>query len=192
MKAVKKDKKDDYLEKHHFTKYYQTSTGKILSVFLIFAVIVVTFVLLTGQIAYANVYGPLFNDSKVPKVEFQGSPYAMNATNGSSILVMNVTDLDGPNQAMITEIELTNSSGTIILVSQNISTDVFSIVDAVYHYHTDVKVSPYNGIYIPLGDEATIHMDLTSSLHMELHGKYTVTLVVPSQKAPFATADVTF
>ncbi len=192
MKTVKNNKKDDYLEKHHFTKYHQTSVGKILTVFVVFGIIVVAFTVVTGQIAYGNFYGPLFNDSKVPKVEFQGTPYAYNATNGSSILVLNVTDLDGPNQAMITEIELTNSSGTMILVSQNISKDTYSIVDAKYHYHDDVKVSPYNGILIPLGDEAMIHMNLTASLHMELHGKYKVTLVVPSQKAPFATADVTF
>ena len=63
----------------------------------------------TGQIAYGNVYGKLFNDSKVPDVQFQGSPYAVNNTSGS-ILVFNVTDLDGPNQAAVTEIILTNVS----------------------------------------------------------------------------------
>ena len=184
MKPIKDDKKEN--------KYWQTSTKKILAVTLIFGIIVVGFTVVTGQIAYGNFYGPLFNDSKVPVVQFKGTPYGMNAANGSSILVLNVTDLDGPNQAAITEILLTNGTATITLNSQNISKDIFSIVDAAYHYHDDVKTSPYNGILIPLGDEATIHMDLTSSTGMEFHGKYTVTLVVPTQKAKMATASVSF
>ncbi len=184
MKPIKDDKKEN--------KYWQTSTKKILAVTLIFGIIVVGFTVVTGQIAYGNFYGPLFNDSKVPVVQFKGSPYGMNAANGSSIMVLNVTDIDGPNQAAISEILLTNSTGTITLVSQNISKDVFSIKDAAYHYHDDIKTSPYNGILIPLGDEATIHMDITSSTGMELHGKYTVTLVVPTQKAKMATAIVNF
>lgn len=61
-----------------------------------------------------------------------------------------------------------------------------------YHYHDDVTTSPYNGILIPLGDAATIHMNLTKSTEMELHGKYTITLVVPTQKAKMATATVNF
>ncbi|MEM0139371.1 MAG: TQO small subunit DoxA domain-containing protein [Ferroplasma sp.] len=185
MKPVKKDETDK-------NKYWQTSKNKILAVALIFAVIVIAFTLVTGQIAYGNVYGKLFNDSKVPLVQYKGTPYGMNAANGSSILVLNVTDIDGPNQAAITEIILGNSTSTIILSSQNISHDVYGITDAKYHYHDDVKTSPYNGIMIPLGDEAMIHMDLTSSLHIELHGKYKVTLVVPTQKAAAATASVTF
>ncbi len=184
MKSVKKDNKTN--------KYWQTSKNKILVVFAIFGVIVIAFTLVTGQIAYGNVYGPLFNDSKLPNVQFQGTPNAYNATNGSSIVVFNVTDLDGPNDASVSEILLTNSSGQIILTSQNISKDVYSIVDAKYHYHDDVKVTQYDGILVPLGDEATIHMDLTSSMHMELHGKYTMTLVVPTQKAKFASETISF
>ncbi len=184
MKPVKDNKKED--------KYWQTSTKKILAVTLVFGIIVVGFTLVSGQIAYGNVVGKLFNDSKVPVVQFKGTPYGMNAANGSSILVINVTDLDGPNQATITEIILANSTSNITLTSQNINMDVFSIKDAAYHYHTDVTTSPYNGLLIPLGDEATVHMNLTSSTGMELHGKYKVTLVVPTQKAAFAQADVTF
>jgi thiosulfate dehydrogenase [quinone] small subunit len=184
MKPVKDDKKEN--------KYWQTSTKKILAVTLVFGIIVVGFTVVTGQIAYGNFYGPLFNDSKVPVVQFKGTPYGMNAANGSSILVINVTDLDGPNQAAISEIIISNGTSNITLTSQNISKDIFSIQDAAYHYHDDVTTSPYNGILIPLGDEATIHMNLTSSTHMELHGKYKVTLVVPTQKAAAATADVTF
>ena len=184
MKPVKDDKKE--------SKYWQTSTKKILAVTLIFGIIVVGFTVVTGQIAYGNFYGPLFNDSKVPVVAFNSTPYAMNAANGSSIMVINVTDLDGPNQAAISEIILTNSTGNITLTSQNISEDIFSIQDAAYHYHDDVTTSPYNGILIPLGDAATIHMNLTKSTEMELNGKYTITLVVPTQKAKMATATVNF
>lgn len=186
MKPVKNDNKKE-------NKYWQTTTGKILVVTLVFAIIVVAFTLVTGQIAYGNVYGKLFNDSKVPDVQFQGSPYAMNNTSGS-ILVFNVTDLDGPNQAAVTEIILTNvtTGKNITLTSQNISMDIYRVVDAKYHYRDNVKYNQYNGIYVPLGDEATIYMNLTTSLHHNLSGKYKVTLVVPTQKAKFATADVTF
>ncbi|AAT43085.1 TQO small subunit DoxA domain-containing protein [Picrophilus oshimae] len=172
-------------------KYWQTSKNKILVVTLIFAIIVVLFTVVTGQIAYGNAVGKLFNDSKVPKTEFVGMPMAYNS-NGNSYLVFNVTDVDGPNQAAVTEIILSNSTSTIILTSQNIDKDVYKIVDAPYHYHDDVKVSPYNGIFIPLGDEAEIYMNLSTSMHMELHGTYTVKLITPTQKAAPASATVTF
>jgi len=59
------------------------------------ALLALAFTLVTGQIAYGNLYGPLHNDSKLPEVKVvQAYPYRLA---GDVYLALNLSDVAGPD-----------------------------------------------------------------------------------------------
>ena len=97
---------------------------------LIFAIIVVGWILGTGQWAYGNVVGPLFNNSKLPKLEIT---YASAVNQGNrTVLILNITDVDGPDAYPATAplMEIYNSTWHMFLNSSEISNDTIKIIQA--------------------------------------------------------------
>jgi thiosulfate dehydrogenase [quinone] small subunit len=177
-------------------KYWQTTTGKILVVTLVFAIIVVSFTLITGQIAYGNVVGKLFNDSKTPDVQFySGHNYTSMPGYSNGMFTMNVTDLNGPNQAAITEIVFHNTATGKNITVNATTMYMYKSDISIYNppkrdYHTDISVQSY-GIHVPLGGMAIIHMNLEKMGITLKPGTYSVSLVVPNQVTHFKSESMT-
>lgn len=72
-----------------------TKMNKVTVVGIIFALFTIGWILGTGQWAYGNVVGPLFNNSKLPKLNITYIQ-AYNTPKGVK-LVLNITDIDGPD-----------------------------------------------------------------------------------------------
>ncbi len=146
---------------------------------LVFAVIVAAFILGTGQWAYGNLYGPLHNYSKKPLVEIVSA----NATNidGHTYLVLNVTDVNGPDayQTSVPIIVVSNSTFSLTLNSTQIYTQTVKIVQAPWNLNKKDGVSRVGGLELWLGAEAAY----TIRINQLEPGQYTVTLYVPEVPA---------
>lgn len=145
---------------------------------LIFTAIVVVSILAIGQWAYGNVTGPLFNLSKKPKFEFMSPPQAYN-DGGNTYLVLNLSDINGPDAypASVTQIVISNGSYKLVLNSQQISESVVNVTKAPYDLKKAVGYNSYSGIYECLGTDATFTLKLPVLLSP---GNYQVSLFTPA------------
>jgi len=150
---------------------------------IVFALIVAAFVLGTGQWAYGNLYGPLHNYSKKPLVEvISATAYD---SGGHTYLVLNVTDVDGPDayQASVPLLTVSNSTYSVTLNSTELYEHTVKIVQAPWNLNKKDGVSPVGGLELWLGAEAAY----TISLSRLAPGTYTVTLYVPEVAPVSAT-----
>ena len=155
---------------------------------LIFAIIVVGWILGTGQWAYGNVVGPLFNNSKLPKLEIT---YASAVNQGShTVLILNITDVDGPDAypANAPLMEIYNSTWHMFLNSSEISNDTIKIIQAPWNANKKDSVNWYSGFEIILGSEAQFWVELPVKLSP---GTYYVKLYTPGI-SPSREATTTF
>ncbi len=143
---------------------------------LIFGVLVIAFILGTGQWAYGNVVGPLVNYSKLPKLEIT---YANDVTKGNeTLLILNVTDVDGPDAypATVPLMEIYNSTWHVFLNSSEISNYTTKVIQAPWNENKRDYVNWYTGFAVPLGSEAQFQLALPMHLSP---GSYTVKLFTP-------------
>lgn len=155
---------------------------------LIFAIIVVGWILGTGQWAYGNVVGPLFNNSKLPKLEIT---YASAVNQGNhTVLILNITDVDGPDAYPATAplMEIYNATWHMFLNSSEISNDTIKIIQAPWNANKKDKVNWYSGFEIILGSEAQFWVQLPVKLSP---GTYYVKLYTPGI-SPSREATATF
>ena len=155
---------------------------------LIFAIIVVGWILGTGQWAYGNVVGPLFNNSKLPKLEIT---YASAVNQGShTVLILNITDVDGPDAYPATAplMEIYNATWHMFLNSSEISNDTIKIIQAPWNANKKDSVNWYSGFEIVLGSEAQFWVELPVKLSP---GTYYVKLYTPGI-SPSREATATF
>lgn len=146
--------------------------GKTEKVALTVTVFVMVFVLVTGQLAYGNVYGHLFNDSKVPKIRVMQA-YGYTAS-GVTYAFLNISDVAGPDAypASVTMLSLSNESYHLTLYAPNISNSVVGIIQAKWNLARKGYSNYYSGLVIPLGAEAVFQLRLPSLTP----GEYTLTL----------------
>lgn len=155
---------------------------------LIFAIIVVGWILGTGQWAYGNVVGPLFNNSKLPKLEIT---YASAVNQGNhTVLILNITDVDGPDAypANAPLMEIYNSTWHMFMNSSEISNDTIKIIQAPWNANKKDSVNWYSGFEIILGSEAQFWVELPVKL---TPGTYHVRLYTPGI-SPSREATATF
>ncbi len=162
---------------------------KTIIVGIIFAILIVGWILGTGQWSYGNVVGPLFNDSKLPKLDITYAA-AYPVSNGTEI-VLNITDIDGPDAypASGTMMIISNSTYTLTLNSSQIAHDTVKIIQAPWNENKKDSVNSYSGFVIILGSEAQFH--LIVPVHLS-PGTYKITLVTPAiSQSRWATATIT-
>ncbi|WP_171715354.1 thiosulfate:quinone oxidoreductase small subunit, partial [Acidianus sp. RZ1] len=154
---------------------------RVVIIGLIFAVLVVGFILATGQWAYGNVVGPLVNYSKLPQLKIT---YANSypVSNGTEI-ILNITDCDGPDAypASAPLMEISNSTWHIYLNSSQISNDTVKIIQAPWNENKKDSVNWYSGFIVILGSEA--QFQLIVPIHLS-PGTYKITLYTPAIKLP--------
>ncbi|PSN84093.1 hypothetical protein B9Q01_02390 [Candidatus Marsarchaeota G1 archaeon OSP_D] len=142
---------------------------------LTFSVIVALFILGTGQWAYGNLFGPLHNYSKTPKVVI----VAVQAENTkqATLLTLNLTNENGPDAypASVSLIKIWNTSYTLILNSTQIYAHTVKIQQAPWNLNKKDGVNPVGGFELWLGAEASF----TLVLPPLSPGLYNVTLYVP-------------
>jgi thiosulfate dehydrogenase [quinone] small subunit len=145
---------------------------------ILFTIIVVVAILAIGQIAYGNVYGPLFNDSKKPKFEFCAPVDAFNK-DGHTYISLNITDVNGPDAypASITEIIIENSTMKLTLNTTGIASSVVNLTKAQYDLDKAVGYNDYSGLYLCLGTDAVFLLKLPVMLSP---GHYTIYLLTPA------------
>jgi|GEM_PF-481972 thiosulfate dehydrogenase [quinone] small subunit len=154
------------------------SLEKVFIIGLVFSILVAGWILATGQWAYGNVFGPLVNNSKLPKLNIT----YINAYNTPQglCLIMNITDIDGPDAypASAPLMEIYNSTWHIFLNSSEISNDTVKIIQAPWNANKKDKVNWYSGFVIILGSEGQFHL-LIKGLHLS-PGEYYVKLYTPA------------
>ncbi|BDC18476.1 thiosulfate:quinone oxidoreductase small subunit [Acidianus sp. HS-5] len=153
---------------------------KVTIIGLIFAILVVGFILATGQWAYGNVVGPLFNDSKIPQLKITYASAYENAK--GTYLTLNITDCDGPDAypASAPMMEIYNSTWHVFLYSYNISNDTVKIIQAPWNENKKDSVNWYSGFVVILGSEAQFQLQLPFHLSP---GTYTIKLYTPAVSA---------
>ncbi|QGR18485.1 quinol oxidase [Sulfurisphaera ohwakuensis] len=152
--------------------------NKVAIVGIIFALFTVGWILGTGQWAYGNVVGPLFNNSKLPKLNVTYIT-AYNTPQGLC-LIMNITDIDGPDAypASAPLMEISNGTWHIFLNSSQIANDTVKIIQAPWNANKKDSVNWYSGFIVVLGSEGQFHL-LIKGLHLS-PGKYEVKLYTPA------------
>lgn len=152
--------------------------NKVTIVGILFAIFTVGWILGTGQWAYGNVVGPLFNNSKLPKLNITYIT-AYNTPKGVC-LIMNITDIDGPDAypASAPLMEIYNSTWHIFLNSSQISNDTVKIIQAPWNANKKDSVNWYSGFIVVLGSEGQFHL-VIKGLHLS-PGKYEVKLFTPA------------
>jgi len=155
-----------------------TKMNKVTVVGIIFALFTIGWILGTGQWAYGNVVGPLFNNSKLPKLNITYIQ-AYNTPQGVK-LVLNITDIDGPDAypASAPLMEIYNSTWHMWLNSSQISNDTIKIIQAPWNANKKDSVNWYSGFVVVLGSEAQFQL-IIPHLHLS-PGKYFVRLYTPS------------
>ncbi|BCU66977.1 quinol oxidase [Sulfolobales archaeon HS-7] len=144
---------------------------------LIFGLIIVGFVWGTGQWAYGNLYGPLFNDSKLPELRI--TYITSEQLNNGTMIIMNVTDIDGPDAypASAPLMEIYNSTWHVYLNSSQISRYTVAIIQAPWNSVKKDFVNNYTGIAVILGTMAQFHLSLPYHL---TKGEYKIILYTPA------------
>ena len=158
---------------------------------LIFAIIVVGWILGTGQWAYGNVVGPLFNNSKLPKLEIT---YASAVNQGShTVLILNITDVDGPDAYPATAplMEIYNATWHMFLNSSEISNDTIKIIQAPWNANKKDSVNWYSGFEVILGSEAQFWIELPVKLSPGTYYVKLYTPGIPPSREATATFTVT-
>ena len=145
---------------------------------IIFAIFVVGWILGTGQWAYGNVVGPLFNNSKLPKLEITYIQ-AYNTQKGLE-LILNITDVDGPDAypASAPLMEIYNSTWHIWLNSSQISNYTVKIIQAPWNVNKKDYVNWYSGFVVILGSGAQFQL-IIPNVHLS-PGTYYVKLYTPA------------
>ncbi|MCG3109852.1 Thiosulfate dehydrogenase [quinone] small subunit [Metallosphaera sp. J1] len=144
---------------------------------LVFGILVMGFILGTGQWAYGNVVGPLVNYSKLPKLEIT---YITAKEQGNqTMLIMNITDVDGPDAypASAPLMEIYNSTWHAYLNSSEIANYTIKVIQAPWNENKKDYVNWYTGFAIVLGSEAQFQMLLP--IHLS-PGTYHVKLYTPA------------
>jgi thiosulfate dehydrogenase [quinone] small subunit len=153
---------------------------KVVVLGLIFSILVVGWILATGQWAYGNVVGPLVNNSKLPKLEITYID-AYNTPQGLC-LIMNITDINGPDaypaSAPLMEIYNANHTFMMFLNSSQISNDTVKIIQAPWNANKKDTVNWYSGFVVILGSEGQFHL-LIKGVHLA-PGNYYVKLYTPA------------
>ncbi|MCH1771124.1 MULTISPECIES: thiosulfate:quinone oxidoreductase small subunit [Metallosphaera] len=149
---------------------------------LVFGILVIGFILGTGQWAYGNVVGPLVNYSKLPKLEIT---YITAKDQGNqTLLIMNITDVNGPDAypASAPLMEIYNSTWHTYLNSSEIAKYTVKVIQAPWNENKKDYVNWYTGFAIVLGSEAQFQLLLPMHLSP---GTYYVKLYTPaiSQKS---------
>ncbi|MBW9140889.1 MAG: quinol oxidase [Candidatus Aramenus sp.] len=162
---------------------------RVTIVAIVFSILVAGWILGTGQWAYGNVVGPLVNNSKLPKLQIT---YAeMTSTGNGTELILNITDVDGPDAypASGTMLIISNSTYTLVLNSSQIAHDTVKIIQAPWNENKKDSVNWYSGFVIVLGSEAQFHLIIPVHLSP---GTYKLTIVTPAvSQSRWATATVT-
>ncbi|WP_014511696.1 thiosulfate:quinone oxidoreductase small subunit [Saccharolobus solfataricus] len=150
---------------------------KTIVIGIIFAIITIGWILGTGQWAYGNVVGPLFNNSKLPKLEI--TYISASPENSSTLLILNITDVDGPDAypASAPLMEIYNSSWHIYLNSSQISNYTVKVIQAPWNNNKKDYVNWYSGFVVILGSEA--QFQLLIPIHLS-PGTYYVKLYTPA------------
>ncbi len=151
--------------------------SKVTLIGIIFSILVVGWILGTGQWAYGNVVGPLVNNSKLPKLEITYAK-AFQLPNGTEI-ILNITDVDGPDAypASGTMMIISNSTWSMTLNSSQIAHDTIKIIQAPWNANKKDYVNNYSGFVIVLGSEA--QFQLVVPIHLS-PGTYKITIVTPA------------
>lgn len=152
------------------------TTGKTEKIAVIAAVLVMVFVLVTGQVAYGNVYGHLFNDSKAPKIQVLKA--YVYTTSGGTYVFLNISDVAGPDAypASVTMLSVSNATYHMTLYAPNISSSVVGITQAKWNLARKGYSNYYSGLVIPLGAQAVFELRLPTLST----GEYTLTLYTPA------------
>ncbi|BDB99095.1 TQO small subunit DoxA domain-containing protein [Saccharolobus caldissimus] len=145
----------------------------------IFSLIVIILILVVGQVSYGNVVGPLFNNSKKPKIIVCPENTELYNIGNFTFLKLNITDIDGPDAypASVTMIVIKNSTFTLILNTEALSKSVVNITKAPWDLKKAVGYNDYSGIYLCLGTDAVFTLKLPAHLYP---GSYEVILYVPA------------
>ncbi|AOL16627.1 quinol oxidase [Sulfolobus sp. A20] len=151
--------------------------NKVTIVGIIFSLIVVGWILGTGQWAYGNVVGPLVNNSKLPKLEITYAN-AFPVSNGTKI-ILNITDVDGPDAypASGTMMMISNSTWSLTLNSTEIAKYTVNVIQAPWNANKKDYVNYYSGFVVILGSEA--QFQLIIPIHLS-PGTYKITIVTPA------------
>ena len=131
---------------------------------LVFGILVIGFILGTGQWAYGNVVGPLVNYSKLPKLEIT---YITAKDQGNqTLLIMNITDVNGPDAypASAPLMEIYNSTWHTYLNSSEIAKYTVKVIQAPWNENKKDYVNWYTGFAIVLGSEAQFQLLLPMHL----------------------------
>ena len=152
--------------------------NKVTIVGIIFAIFTVGWIWGTGQWAYGNVVGPLFNNSKLPKLNVTYIQ-AYNVPQGLK-LILNITDIDGPDAypASAPLMKIYNSTWHMWLNSSQISNDTIKIIQAPWNANKKDSVNWYSGFVVILGSEAQFQL-VIPNLHLS-PGTYHIKLYTPS------------
>ncbi|AEE93005.1 thiosulphate-quinone oxidoreductase (TQO) DoxA subunit [Acidianus hospitalis W1] len=157
---------------------------------IIFAILVVGWILATGQWAYGNVVGPLVNHSKIPQLKITYVNAYENAK--GTYLILNITDCDGPDAypASAPMMEIYNSTWHVFLYSYNISNDTVKVIQAPWNENKKDYTNWYSGFVVILGSEAQFQLQLPFHLspgtyHIKLYTPAVSSKVLAKQTATF-------
>jgi thiosulfate dehydrogenase [quinone] small subunit len=142
------------------------------------ALLALAFTLVTGQIAYGNLYGPLHNDSKLPEVKVvQAYPYRLA---GDVYLALNLSDVAGPDAypASVVALSVYNSTFHETFISVNLSAAVINVTQAPWNLAKRAYTNGYSGLVIPLGSDAVFLLRIGRISA----GVYTLALYTPAVK----------
>lgn len=149
---------------------------KVSAIGVTVAVLALAFTLVTGQMAYGNLYGPLHNDSKLPKIAVVQATSYREA--GGVYLSLNLSDVAGPDAypASVVELTIYNSTFHETFVAGNLSASVVEVVQARWNLAKKAYANDYSGLVIPLGSDAVflLRVGALSS------GVYTLVLYTPA------------
>lgn len=145
----------------------------------VFSLIVIILILVVGQISYGNVVGPLFNNSKKPKIIICPTNTELINIGNTTYLKLNITDINGPDAypASVSMIVIKNSTYTLTLNTQEIANSVVNITKAPWDLKKAVDYNEYSGLYLCLGTDAVFLLKLPVHL---TPGSYDVILYVPA------------
>lgn len=118
------------------------------------AILALAFALVTGQMAYGNLYGPLHNDSKLPKIVVVQVNSYRDA--GGVYLALNLSDVGGPDAypASVVALTIYNSTFHETFLAENLSASVIEVVQAPWNLAKKAYTNNYSGLVIPLGSDA--------------------------------------